>query len=252
MVLIPVGVLIHDTPGLHLGNAPWWSYAAASMAILLLRVVWCLLCESGWLPTEWGPWGWNTIWDISTEDASAMGTCPSFWLDNCCIDQTSDAAKQNGISNMKHYLANSNRLLILFTPDYLNRLWCVYELATYCKLHHTGADSNEGKQAQLVFLGLSWPSYLSASRLLRIGHRHVQLSVEERNKLASFACREARCYRPADRALVLSSIREQWGSEKNFDQFVRCVLPVVMEKGKQRYAGQSQKASSRAWNMLFG
>ena len=41
---------------------------------------------------------------------------------------------------MDIFLRFSRRLLVLWSPEYLTRLWCVYELATFVKLHPDGAS----------------------------------------------------------------------------------------------------------------
>ncbi|KAF4724572.1 hypothetical protein FOZ62_001863, partial [Perkinsus olseni] len=57
------------------------------------------------------------------------------FLDKCCIPQNDPVAKSYGISRLADYLRVSNKLLILWSPDYLDRLWCVYELAVFLRTH---------------------------------------------------------------------------------------------------------------------
>ncbi|KAF4678419.1 hypothetical protein FOZ60_016758, partial [Perkinsus olseni] len=57
------------------------------------------------------------------------------FLDKCCIPQKDPIAKSYGISKLADYLRASDKLLILWSPDYLNRLWCVYELAVFLQTH---------------------------------------------------------------------------------------------------------------------
>ncbi|KAF4693337.1 hypothetical protein FOZ60_011317, partial [Perkinsus olseni] len=57
------------------------------------------------------------------------------FLDKCCIPQNDPIAKSYGISRLADYLHVSNKLLILWSPDYLERLWCVYELAVFLRTH---------------------------------------------------------------------------------------------------------------------
>ncbi|KAF4676903.1 hypothetical protein FOL47_004382 [Perkinsus chesapeaki] len=59
------------------------------------------------------------------------------FLDKCCINQTDLVDKANGISKLSDYLKKSDKLVILWTPNYLNRLWCVYELAVFMQTHET-------------------------------------------------------------------------------------------------------------------
>ncbi|KAF4754567.1 hypothetical protein FOZ62_002859 [Perkinsus olseni] len=57
------------------------------------------------------------------------------FLDKCCIPQKDPIAKSYGISKLADYLRASDKLLILWSPDYLDRLWCVYELAVFLQTH---------------------------------------------------------------------------------------------------------------------
>ncbi|KAF4759280.1 hypothetical protein FOZ63_033800, partial [Perkinsus olseni] len=57
------------------------------------------------------------------------------FLDKCCIPQDDPIAKSYGISRLADYLRASDKLLILWFPDYLDRLWCVYELAVFLRNH---------------------------------------------------------------------------------------------------------------------
>jgi len=53
------------------------------------------------------------------------------FLDKCCIHQTDESKKQAGIRQLGAFLHASKSLLVLWQPEYLTRLWCVYELAAF-------------------------------------------------------------------------------------------------------------------------
>jgi len=53
------------------------------------------------------------------------------FLDKCCIHQTDPEKKNAGIQLLGTFLQSSNKLVILWQPEYLTRLWCVYELAAF-------------------------------------------------------------------------------------------------------------------------
>ncbi|KAF4676918.1 hypothetical protein FOL47_004397 [Perkinsus chesapeaki] len=57
------------------------------------------------------------------------------FLDKCCILQTDRNAKLQGISRLSDYLRASDKLVVFWSPDYLKRLWCVYELAKFLETH---------------------------------------------------------------------------------------------------------------------
>ena len=48
--------------------------------------------------------------------------------------------------------------------------------------------------------------------------KRTGLTAKEEEWITNFSCREARCFKPADRAAVLEAIRERFGSEELFDE----------------------------------
>ena len=60
------------------------------------------------------------------------------FLDKVCIHQTDPRLKQEGIAHLGMFLFFSGQLLILQTDDYLERLWTVYEVATFLRLNLKG------------------------------------------------------------------------------------------------------------------
>jgi len=58
----------------------------------------------------------------------AQSTC---FLDKCCIHQTDQEKKMQGIQQLGGFLRSSHRMVILWQPEYFTRLWCVYELAAF-------------------------------------------------------------------------------------------------------------------------
>ena len=49
------------------------------------------------------------------------------------MHQTEHCLNQAGIALFPYYLDRAKELWILFTPEYLTRVWCIYELATWLK-----------------------------------------------------------------------------------------------------------------------
>ena len=70
--------------------------------------------------------------------------------------------------------------------------------------------------------------------------------------LRDFSCLKAQCYKPADRAFLLERIREEWGSEAQFDRFVREDLLEVMVQSKRQPAPKSFLSCSRALFCALG
>ena len=78
---------------------------------------------------------------------------------------------------------------------------------------------------------------------------------QEKRWLAEFSCETARCCKPADRAMILASIRDKeagWGSEQAFDAFVHNELPNIFAESKQRYQRQLSRVAAESFELLFG
>jgi len=58
---------------------------------------------------------------------------PALWFDKACVHQTEPCLNQAGIALFQYYLQEARELWILFTPEYLTRVWCIYELASWLK-----------------------------------------------------------------------------------------------------------------------
>ncbi|CAE7413186.1 unnamed protein product [Symbiodinium natans] len=58
------------------------------------------------------------------------------FLDVCCIDQVDAQKKAEGIASLAGILKQSKRLLVLWDHTYIERLWCVFEVAAF--LHRSG------------------------------------------------------------------------------------------------------------------
>ena len=124
-------------------------------------------------------------------------------------------------------------------PTAYRRLWCVYELATFCRMHTADLSS------RLLLLSIKWPSALSP-------FKRGALSSEEVGWLDGFRCLQAKCFKPADRAMLLGRIREEWGSEAAFDTFVRTELKAVMAQSKRRYQQRILTVAGEAFELIFG
>ena len=63
---------------------------------------------------------------------------PVLWFDKASVHQTEPCLNQAGIALFPYYLDKAKELWILFTPEYLTRVWCIYELANWL---HTKPDA---------------------------------------------------------------------------------------------------------------
>ena len=60
------------------------------------------------------------------------------FLDKVCIHQTDTKLQKEGIAHLSMFLLFSGQLVVLQDDDYLERLWTVYELATFLSLQPNG------------------------------------------------------------------------------------------------------------------
>lgn len=53
------------------------------------------------------------------------------FVDRLCVHQGDDRMKTGGIRAMTKFLRKSDRMVIMWSPRFFTRLWCVYEVATW-------------------------------------------------------------------------------------------------------------------------
>jgi hypothetical protein len=58
---------------------------------------------------------------------------PIVFLDKCCIDQSDREKKEEGIRSLDVFLSSSERMALMFSEDYFDRLWCAYEIAIFLR-----------------------------------------------------------------------------------------------------------------------
>ena len=144
-----------------------------------------------------------------------------------------------GVSSFGAFLAKCDHMVAFASPTYFSRLWCVYELATFCRMHKDHLDG------RLLLLSPTWPSVFNPFKSAR-------LTEEELAPFTGFTLAEVQCAMPRDRAVVLEAIRREWGSEAAFEGFGRTELPKVLAASKRRYSRQLARVAGRALEMAFG
>ena len=117
----------------------WWLPSMMPLGLLAMLMAWVMIASFDLLPQ------WMTPWAHSAT---------LLWLDTCCLDQSSPTSIAAGFAALKDFLRQSERMVAFVSPQYFRRLWTVYELATFCRMH-------EGRlESRLLLLSLDWPSTL--------------------------------------------------------------------------------------------
>jgi hypothetical protein len=173
------------------------------------------------------------------------------FLDKCCINQTDPVLKRRGIEALGVFLAKSDVMLILWSPDYFMRLWCAYEVAVYMSLDSNDVSHHRHRRrvimiplelvsfAMLVF-GLDlliqivsvnfffqetnglpeWATQLTATAIAALfaafayffSYRWQKDQAFLRKQLAEFRLSQVECSDPSDRPLVLRDIAKRYAT----------------------------------------
>ncbi|CAE7775306.1 unnamed protein product [Symbiodinium sp. CCMP2456] len=180
---------------------------------------------------------------------------PCCFLDVACIHQADLELQRKGVYGLAGFLAASREMHILWSPPYLDRLWCVFEIAAFRKANPQGKllvrplfveiqalwwllgyHTAGCITAVWLNLGLPWGgiSYLVASSpFIFICHRnrkHMREKHELFQHLRHFRLEDAKCRMASDREFVLASIKQWYGSEEAFVEYVRGPLQQELLK----------------------
>ncbi|CAE7248452.1 unnamed protein product [Symbiodinium sp. CCMP2456] len=179
---------------------------------------------------------WAACWGKSRE------MC---FFDAACINQADPDLMQRGVYGLSGFLAVASELRILWSPPYLSRLWCVFELAAFRKANPAGRIvlkplfvetglliiivgiygliivdewrfGDAGVSAVLVVLTM-FPSYIwfhILRRLLNDQHHLV-------NELRTFDIETVHCRSAEDTEYIYAAIHSWYGSSKAFTDHVR-------------------------------
>jgi hypothetical protein len=209
---------------------PLWLPSMLPLVGLFAIYAWVGFAYAGLVPRSHTPWAFTPL---------------TLWVSSCCIDQTSAATIAAGVDGFERFLTLSDGMIAFVSPTYLSRLWCVFELATFCRAHGMHADGFHAEHEKLLLVSPSWP------RLYR-PCMSAALTDEEQSLLETFDCRKASCFKPVDRGAVLQQVRDGWGSEERFNTFVRTKLPRIFAASKKRYFQRLPHAVAAAVDSVLG
>jgi len=218
--ILPIGFALNSV----VRSVPVWIPSMVIILVLVALLMWTFFSTKELIPSRFAPWAFSR---------------QTVWLDKCCINQDSTETIKAGVDAFDRFIKHCDGMVAFVSQSYFSRIWCVYELATFCKINE---DYMTGK---LLLYSLEWRSSLNP-------FRSAEMTEGEKSYFSDFSCRNARCYKPADRGFVLEEIRRHWGSEEIFDDFVRNELPVVFAESKRNYSRQLMRVANRSLELLFG
>ena len=191
------------------------------------------------------------------------------FLDKCCINQTDPVLKRRGIEALGVFLAKTDVLLILWSPDYFLRLWCAYEVAVYMSLYQ---ESGANKKKRVVMIPLELVSFAclvfgldliiqvvsvnfffqepsglteDATRITAIiistifagfsyffVYRWKRHQAFLRKQLADFSLSRVECSDPSDRPLVLRDIAQRYATMERKTQRPSSSVEADLERAE--------------------
>ena len=188
------------------------------------------------------------------------------FIDRCCIDQENPVEKSRGIHDIPSFLDQSDRLVILLSEEYFDRLWCCYELAVFRSSRFENNPNRAVVFIPLKFVSITILMTLSdmlSAVLFRSNFRSLlskgnditfifisaffgittaclayyaaQLWAEEfrriKQRISSFTLDKVSCTDEDDRVLLLQDIDKRFDGASNFEAVVRS--EIIDEIGKR-------------------
>lgn len=177
------------------------------------------------------------------------------FLDVVSIHQTDAQLMERGIYGLGGFLKVAKELRVLWSPPYLSRLWCVFELAAYrtanpegkitlnplfieslCGIMFLGNLAGSvlyttmqlRKMSQSYTIGSYMMGMLPLLAAVHVLRREVQLRRHLALGLSNFKLSEAECRNDFDREFIYSGIIQWYGSLEAFTAYVRKSLRMEL------------------------
>eukprot|EP00931_Biecheleriopsis_adriatica_P040261 TRINITY_DN23061_c0_g1_i2.p1 TRINITY_DN23061_c0_g1~~TRINITY_DN23061_c0_g1_i2.p1 ORF type:complete len:676 (+),score=151.05 TRINITY_DN23061_c0_g1_i2:46-2073(+) len=141
----------------------------------------------------------------------------TFWVDKCCIPQH-HTLMPTCVSLIEEFLHRCDGMVVLLTWQYFEKLWCMYEWASFLVYHepqdiHICADA----------------FYRPAT---------VSLYIES---IKSFAVNSAKCEDERDRRMLQNKVNQYYTSIEDFELFARCTAIALVAASTCRRSSRGQQ-----------
>ncbi|CAK9038855.1 Uncharacterized protein SCF082_LOCUS22799 [Durusdinium trenchii] len=146
-----------------------------TVAALLMAILWHFHSLPAWTFTRWSHTGMPfSFWSSSVGFLTALVTLfswrkqSSVFVDRVCVNQFDPQMKVEGIISLGAILKSSSSMLVIWDESYVERLWCLFELAAFLKAHEEEAGRSErnGRSALRVKpLSLGWICVITSCAL---------------------------------------------------------------------------------------
>jgi len=171
------------------------------------------------------------------------GRPPVCFLDVASIHQTDGKLMERGIYGIGGFLSLTRDLRVLWSPPYLSRLWCVFELAAYRRANPSGKITLApmfvevascmlmlmqlfahliwwicGRSPKWLWLAVAFAPCLPAIHLLRHTYRTKRQLFSD---LEKFDLTLVQCSSTFDKEFIHGAIIQWYGSKEAFTMFVR-------------------------------
>lgn len=152
------------------------------------------------------------------------GRYPTFWFDKTCIDQTNIG---DGLRVLPMTVMSCNRLLMLYSPQYCERLWCVWELFTIMAFFTPEQALDRIEPVDISIFQTVVPSFQTLDPL---------------EVLCSFQASQAKCFDPNDENRLRKVI--QAVGEDHFNWRIQRLGALCKDRTERIFF--SERSSSRS------
>ncbi|CAK9110149.1 Uncharacterized protein SCF082_LOCUS51164 [Durusdinium trenchii] len=145
---------------------------------------------------------------------SAWGSI-TFWVDKACIPQDHEDLKALCVNLLEKFILKCEYTCVLFTWNYLERLWCIYEWACF-----------------LISQDVVGPLLLEQSYL---------------DSVRNFSLKKAKCHKESDRKLLEQKIHREYVSEEAFEKLMQATVIAFMARSMAYPAGRNPELERRLY-----